>query len=226
MARRRKKRRSRKRIFMAYMLRTICLLVLVGLIVGVVFIVKYFATNIGAGKANKSEFAENTIEISKKGNITGDIYEDFSAGYYDVNELSEMIDSEISDYNRLVGDSDAVKLSEYSVDEGIARVSIEYKDATEYRGFNSTELYVGKVEDLLAQGIKFDKNLIDVSDTTSFISSTDIESISDYNAVVVDENTAVVCPTKILYYTSNIELLDKNSGRAKAEGDYAVIIYK
>ena len=226
MARKRRKRRSKKRIFIAYMLRTLCIVILIGLIAGLVFLIKYFTSNFSMGTSREAEYTENTIEIGKKGNITGDIYEEFSESYYKEDELSKMIDSEIADYNKLSGDSDAVKLVDYKVDSGIAKVSIDYKNDIEYRGFNSTELYVGKVEELIDEGIKFDKNLIDVSDPTSFISSTDIGSIGNYNAVVTKEDVVIICPTKILYYTSNVELLDKNSGRANASGDYAVVIYK
>ena len=224
MARGRRRRKSRKRILVAYLLRTICILILIGLITGMVFLVKHFTKNISFEK--KETFAENTIEINKKGQVIGDIYEDFSESYYVESELSEMINDEIEDYNKLTGNASAVKLKDYSVNEGKAIVSIEYLDSEEYRGFNGKELYVGKVSDLQDKGIVFDKNLISVSDSTTFISSTDINSISDYNAIVTEENVMIICPSKILYYTSNVDLQNKTSGRAKTEGGYAVVIYK
>ena len=100
--------------------------------------VKNFIGNISIGE-KETEFSENTIEVSKDGKITGDIYEDFSKDYYSSDELQKLIDEEIEDYCRVCGDKDAVKLSSFSVEDGKAKLSLEYKDDSDYRSFNSEE---------------------------------------------------------------------------------------
>lgn len=225
MARKRKRRRNKKRMFIAYFLRTICVFIIVLIFAGAFFLIKGLLGKVNVSNSNK-EVTENTVEISKKGQITGDIYEDFDKDYYDEKELSAMIDSEIDDYNRLHGNPNAVVKKSFSVDEDKAMVKIEYDSADSYSGFNGKELYVCTVGELIDSGFVFNQNLMDVSDKTSFISATDIKNYNDYKAVVTDENIKIICPGKVLYRTSNISLIDKSSGRAEVSDDYAVLIYK
>lgn len=225
MARRRKRRRNKKRLFIAYFLRTICVLVLVAIIVGAVFLVKGLVGNIQS-KSSSNDITENSIEVTKKGTIIGNIFESFSEDYYSEKELSKMIDEEVADYCKLSGDDNAVKVSDCVVEDGNAKLSVEYKSSADYRSFNSTEFYCDTVENLLSDGFNFNQNLIDVSDSKKFISTTDIKTIAGNHAIVTDEEVVIICPSKILYYTSNVELIDKSIGKAKPGDGVAIVIYK
>ncbi|MCU6735292.1 hypothetical protein [Diplocloster agilis] len=183
--------------------------------------------------AKLSDLNEDTVYIQKKGQITGVIVEDFTKQYYDAEELQDMLNQEITDYNTESG-RECVTLQSYEVKDGIVRVLIDYVDADCYGKFNGVDFFAG-----LYPGIEeydLPDTMIKVKDNSS-VSMAEVQSEAEekgYHATVVSEKTDVKVTSKILYISENMELVDKTTARVvvdetdenKDTKELAFIIYK
>jgi len=225
-AKKRRRRKKKSRIFIAYLLRTLCVLVVLTAVIGIVLGGKTLFNKISDSRSNKQVLSEDTIVVKSKGQILGSIVEEFDQSVYSADELESMLNSEVGDYNTLAGSEEAVKVKSFSVDNNVAQLDITYESDADYRAFNGTSLYVGSVDEITGKGVLFDKELIDAEGGVS-IPAGSTAKIADYKAVAISEAAVVKVPGKILYYSSNVEPIDKKSVRvSQTEDGLAFILYK
>lgn len=219
-----KSRKRRKRRAKAYALRTLFAV----LCITFILIILFFAWKIVGGVISPQKSVEqDTIIIEKNGSIKGVICEDFDQDYYNADELQEMLSDEINQYAGVSGSAQAVQQKKFQVKNQKAYVTLLYATDADYRSFNEKEIYIGKINDLLTQNVMLNQDLISTQDDGTSVPATQISTLGDAKAVVIEEQTAVQTPGAILYHSNNVTLTGKKS--ATTEGDaenLAIIIYK
>ena len=77
-----------------------------------------------------------TIVLHEDGSLTHVVVEDFSADYYDIEALKQLVDEEVSSYNTRLAE-DRVKVSECRKDGDNVRLVMTYAAPEDYAAFNS-----------------------------------------------------------------------------------------
>lgn len=218
-------RKQRRRRVKAYAARTVFVLAIVSVVLLCAFAVTKLVNRFG--ESSKQADSGDIIEIKKNGTVLGIIEEDFSKDYYDAEGLEAMVGQEIAEYQGISGSDTSVVLKDFHVENGMARVSIAYHSAEDYRSFNNTMLYHGKVSELAGSGISFDRNFLNADNKESGSAAGMASAAADCHAVVLDEKVTVRVPGKILYYSDNVSLTGKKTAVVNGDStESAVIIYK
>lgn len=134
------------------------------------------------------------LDISKNGEITSYIVEDFSASYYDAEELKADVMEAILDVNGQLKQT-AIELTKYDLTEGVMKATVEYQNAKAYEAFNEEKLYVGLLEEAVEEGYQIDS---------------DIEN-DNYRIVIFSEPVDVKVPKKIVYTSEGLQLNGKKT---------------
>ena len=163
----------------------------------------------GCGKDYKVQ--ESTVFILKNGDIVSTDVEEF-ADTYDKAALETYINDAIKVYADENG-SDAVELSELTVENGKATLIMEYASAKDYSDFNGIDLFAGTVGEALAAGYTFDVALASIEDGKATACTKDeIIDSSDLKVVVYKGTGNINVSGKILYSSvENVKYIDKNT---------------
>lgn len=176
-----------------------------------------------AAGCSDSQEDKNTVYLKKDGTVTGTIIEDFSQSYYDSAELENLVKSDTEEYN---GGTEKVKLNKLEVKNEIARLIMNYESAQDYADFNEVVLFSGSVSDAKNAGYEFDYDFAGVEEGNT-VSSDTVKSLTQLNVVIFDENIEVKLDKKILYLSSNAELVDNKTAKFAGEPDgLAYIVYE
>lgn len=168
----------------------------------------------------------NTVIVDKKGTVTEVIVEDFSQPYYDVKELENDVERQISDYNTAAGDEEAVSLDKLELtEENVVFVNLKFKSNTDYAAFNEKELFVGTVADAYAGGYEF-TSMQDVTQEGVVISAEDVLEKGDMNIVIFDEAQQIIVPSRICYISDGVSMVEEKRAINLNEGEKAFIIYE
>ncbi|MCD7981691.1 MAG: hypothetical protein LUF32_05190 [Clostridiales bacterium] len=108
-----------------------------------------------------ADITENTLELKKDGSIVEYTVEDFSASYYDADELESFVDTEVEAY--LAENDGSIRVSRNEVEDQTAYLTIKYDSAETYADFNGIECFVGSIVQAQAAGYDFDLDFIDAS---------------------------------------------------------------
>lgn len=188
---------------------------------------------------------ENTIELKKNGKIVEYIAEDFEASYYDADELSSFVDSEVDAWT---GENDgSIKVSKDKVEDGTAYVTITYDSADTYANFTGTELFSGSVVQAQSAGYDFDLDFISAdtetaSDDTedeesdssviegtiisSYISGSEIAGEDDLKVLIIGDAVDVVVPGTVKYISADFaSITGKSKVSVDAEDGADVLVY-
>ena len=136
-----------------------------------------------AGEANVS-----TMTIDKNGAVQSYIVEDFTASYYDVEELRNSVLEDISYVNEQ-HEQTAIELTKYEVVEGGWKAIIEYQNADVYEDFNEETLYVGLWDEALDEGY----------DVTAEMEN------DNYRILIFSEPVDVKVTKKIVYVSDGLQ---------------------
>lgn len=212
MAKKKGRRRKKSSLVRAYIARAIAIAIVVLIGAGIYVGVKGVYTNIKTSSEQKKaeENAVGTrLEFTSKGAITETIVEDFDSSIYNADELEAMVSDEIVQYATISGDEKLIKLKNIETEDQVAKVSIEYASPEDYRAFNNTDIYFGKVSDLIAKCILFDKNLVAAVEGQENISADKISTLGKYKAIVVSQPCIVKAPKNVVYYSEGTSLVNK-----------------
>ena len=158
----------------------------------------------GCGGDNRKE---TNLSISKDGKITNTIYEAFDKDYYDIDELSDMANREISYYNSEY-DSPKIAISDVGLieDKAIGRIVMIFETSSDYSHFNQANLFYGTVQEALDKGFELSGSLVDKNGKVFDLEK---EDYLNKHIVITGEKTVIYTPYNIEYMTSGVELLDK-----------------
>lgn len=108
----------------------------------------------------------STVQVDKKGKVTGLTVESFEKDYYSKEDLESFITEQVEDYTSQNPDS-TVEVKDISVEEQVAKVMVEYADSEEYASFNEREFYAGTVVQARAAGYGFDADFYQAGSTAA-----------------------------------------------------------
>lgn len=174
-----------------------------------------------AGCGTTVEGESSVVYVEKNGTVISLDVEELAQDYYDAEELESFVNDAVSEYTEEHGRS-SVKVQELTVEEGTARLQMQYKTADDYSAFNGIELYQGKVIDSLAAGYVFEGEFARVEDGKVIGAATkqEIYAEDDLKVVIIRANTDVQVDGEICFVScENVELTG-NSSVSIREGYY------
>lgn len=189
-----------------------------------------------SGCSNKTAVDTSTVFVEKKGRIVSVDVEKLDKDYYDTTELEEYIADYVTNYTSEHGDT--VEQVSFEVEEGTAKLQMEYDTYEDYSSFNGIELYTGTVVKAQAAGYDFDTEFMAASKDSEdeskgqTVDKSEVLSDDENKVVVIKANVDVSVPGKILYVsTQNTEVTGKDTVSikgedAEAEAALTYIIYK
>ena len=122
----------------------------------------------GCGKSLEAD--RDTVYVQKKGTVVSAAIADFDKDYYD-------------DYQEEHGKK-SVSVDEFSVEEGVAKLLIQYAGCEEYEDFNGVTLFSGTIPQALAEGYGFDEEFTEIADGKA-AGTVDSKTITDLDAKVI-----------------------------------------
>ena len=171
----------------------------------------------GSCGTDYTETDMNTVYVLKDGKIVSTDLESFDASKYDQTKLESYVAGMIDTYNKENGE-DSIVQKEFSVEENIATLVLEYVDTDAFEAINGVELFVGSLEEAKKAGYSFAEDITFakmVDGKAMAAVSSDFADNVEYKVIVIKSNTKVVVPGEICYVsTENI---------AKVGKDYVVI---
>lgn len=145
----------------------------------------------------------NTVYVEKKGTVIGASIEKMDKDYYSEEELEKFIDEKVETYQKN-HEKSSVKVSDFSVKDGVAELFVKYAGYEEYQEFNNVTLFAGTVPQALAAGYDFNTKFTEIKDGKA---SGEVESSkiteSDYKVVVLSEKIDVKVDGTIKYISSD-----------------------
>lgn len=145
----------------------------------------------------------NTVYVEKKGTIIGASIEKMDKDYYKEDELKEFIDEKVEAYQK-EHEKNSVKVSDFSVKDGVAELFMKYAGYEEYQEFNDVTLFAGTVPQALAAGYDFNTEFTKIKDgkASGEVESSEVTE-SDYKVVVLSEKIDVNVDGTIKYMSSD-----------------------
>ena len=154
----------------------------------------------GCGKSLEAN--RDTVYVQKKGTVVSAAIADLDKDYYDEEELKSYIDERVEQYQEEHG-KDSVKVDDFSVEEGTAKLFIKYAGCEEYEDFNEVTLFSGTIPQALAEGYDFNAEFTAVEDGKA-AGSADTKTIVDLDAkvIVLSEKVDVKVDGTVQYVSS------------------------
>ncbi len=176
--------------------------------------------------SNMVDLSETTVLVEKSGKVTDAIVESFDKGYYNSDELKKMVEEEISSYGKLSGSSENAKLTEFKIEEGTAKVYIEFASAADYASFNGVSFFFGTISEAYDNGYDLDVTLKS-STSNETIGKDELMEMGKNHILIASEPIKIQTYSNILYSTANVDILDDKQARISDESEgLAYIILK
>lgn len=160
------------------------------------------------GCASNRDDGKNNLVISDGGEVTMRIREPFGEDYYDINELKDMLQKEVSEYNTQAGESlIEVKKVELS-DSKVADVEISFATGKDYGSFNNEDMFIGTGFQADVQGWNLSVILTGVNDSSETIGQSDLKQVSDETLLISGYSGTIYLPSKAKYISDNVSVLE------------------
>ena len=233
--RRLSKRELQKRKRRVYRNRFLLLLFLAAAIVLIVFIVRGFpfqkegeGSEAEAGSLSSDNAAQEegegsetllSLEFFKNGSILETVTEDFDSEMYSPEELKEMADRELAEYNKEAG-GDKLDLEEIKFKDGKALLSVKYASDADYTAFTGEEIVFEKIADVSSS--KFTESVTGVKNN-DIITSGEIGNLK-WTVIIINADADIKTPKKIRYASSGVTVTGKKTAEvASGEGSSFII---
>lgn len=169
------------------------------------------------GGCGSAEVTRDTLVMNPGGNLTYTIISDFTDPAYDLDELTQLAQQEVTGYGQ------GVQISSAVVEEGILTFRYTFDSFAHYAAFMDTSCYQSSVAEALRNGYKQDTKLISAKDGKS-VALKEL-AIEGYKLFIWNEKIPVKCDGRVLYYSSNLKLTGKKEVAPKEDviGTYYVI---
>ncbi|NLG02248.1 MAG: hypothetical protein GX567_00195 [Clostridia bacterium] len=171
---------------------------------------------------------ETTVVVGKDGSITSAVVESFDKEYYNSAGLEAMANEEINEFNQSehVKETGKATLSKFEVADQVAKLYVKFDQAEGYAAFNQTDFFQGKVSEAYERGYSFDVSLKNAQGA-QVIGKEELLEKGKNHILILEEPVCVSVPKEILFYSSNVELIDDKSARVSSESQgLAYILYK
>jgi hypothetical protein len=184
-------------------------------------------------KASAEPKSDTTFQVYSDNSFIVTYSEDFSEDYYSKDELSEMVDKEIAEFN----ENDAV-----SKDNGISKDFLEVKDKkavlkikfNNYKDYNAyssgyvdssrnAKLFLGTYEEAIGEGYSCNTKFIKTDDSTE-LSIEDIKADSELYIMYTNEGMRIAIEGTIVAAGANVTVEDNIAKTSDKKENY--IVYK
>lgn len=165
----------------------------------------------------------NTVSIDKKGTVTETIVEEFAQSYYDADELKEMIDQEVADYNAKAGEN-SVTVKTFEVEEGKVKLVRTYTSYEDYAALNHSEFFAGTVAEAYDAGYSFE-DMVSPDGSTTLTKQSVLEN-GESKIVICDVAGNVRVSGKITYISEDVEVQDHKTATVLEDGEISYILYQ
>lgn len=190
---------------------------------GKILLISAVCAMILSGCSMKYSAEENAVYVNKNGEVVSAIVESFDKEYYDAEELQDMLEQSVVEYNAENG-KNSIEVDSFKLDNGVLKVIMNYLTWADYSNFNEVQFFAGELSDI--QGKNYGKNI-------SFISRDGSETVAfetiegDYRVVLVEEKIVVQTAGKIAYVSENMSVEGDKLARLKEDAaGIGYIIYK
>lgn len=168
------------------------------------------------------DYDKSAVEISKDNSVVAILIEDFSAEYYQYDELMQFVQQDVQEYNSERGGT-VVSVGEATLDNGVVRMELQFDSVDSYNGYMPEELFVGTLQGAYDLGYNFNRTLYVAGNDNATIGIEELLNMGNAKVVVVTGDICVRCPSKIAYYSTGMTMLDDNTVRADGEDNYFII---
>ncbi|MBR4965885.1 MAG: hypothetical protein IKY53_05255 [Lachnospiraceae bacterium] len=179
---------------------------------------------VACNQQNPDKIGATTLFADKEGKITETIVEDFSMPQYNTEELSLAIAEEVAAYNSEAG-VDTIKLEHFNVENGIVKAQLVYNTASDYEAFNNEAFFNGTISEALAAGYTMDVILQNPANPDETIDLYQILTMQDKKVMITAIPARLRVPSKILYVSEDVTIIDEYEVDAFENADATIIIY-
>ncbi len=175
------------------------------------------------------------VSVRKNGKVQTVDVEAFDESYYSQEEFQTFAQDVINDYNQSKG-AEAVALKGLTVEEGVAKLKMEFATVKDYSSFSGITLFQGSVADALAAGYLFEADFMTVEGGELKLKATKshIFELEGLKVIIIGANTDVKVPGSIYYVsTENVSVVAEDTVSIRDEEStslesdvYTYIIYK
>lgn len=170
---------------------------------------------------NLKEIENDTLYISKEGNLELADVEVFDKSYYSESELKDFVKETIEDYNNQE-EAGKVGLEEFSVKDEVAKVLLSFDSADTYEGFQGEKLRVLDSEEV-ESNLVLPESFVKATDGST-VGKDEVLAEKDLHYLIVEGVLNIQLDGTIVYY-SDASLTGDNLIQTTGE-QIAVIIYK
>lgn len=170
---------------------------------------------------NLKEIENDTLYISKEGNLELADVEVFDKSYYSESELKDFVKETIEDYNNQE-EAGKVGLEEFSVKDEVAKVLLSFDSADTYEGFQGEKLRVLDSEEV-ESNLVLPESFVKATDGST-VGKDEVLAEKDLHYLIVEGVLDIQLDGTIVYY-SDASLTGDNLIQTTGE-QIAVIIYK
>ena len=175
------------------------------------------------GCSDNRDDGKSNLLISKNAEVTMRIRESFNEDYYNIDELREMLQSEVSEYNAQTGESlIEVKKAEVT-GSGYTDIEIVFSSGKDYARFNNEDMFIGSGLQADVQGWNLSVILTDPSDSAATIGQTDLKQLDDDTLMISNYSENIYLPSKVKYVSDNVTVLDDKKSVKKNSEDSGLI---
>lgn len=153
------------------------------------------------------------VYVGKKGNVQTVDVEAFDKSYYSETDFETFAQEAIDTYN-MSHEVDAIELTEFTVEEDVAKLKMEYKTVADYSNFNEITLYQGTIAEAVSEGYLFDVDFskVENGEVTGTATRADILAEEGLSVLVIKANTNVQIDGTIYYVSSaNVTVTAKDT---------------
>lgn len=152
---------------------------------------------------NSLEADRSTVYVQKKGTVIGAAVGELDKDYYAEDGLETYINEKVEAYQEQYGKK-SVKVNDFSVEDNIAKLFIEYAGYQDYQELNNVTLFAGTIPQALAAGYSFDEEFTKVTDG-SLGEGVDAEEVIGFDGkvVILSEKIDVKVDGTIKYVSSD-----------------------
>lgn len=189
-----------------------------------------------------SNVTENTVELKKNGKIIEYAIEDFSASYYDTEELQSYVEAQVDEW--LAENDGSIKISKSEVEEQTAYLTVEYDSADTFSDFSGEECFAGTIVQAQSGGYDFDVDFIKAADSeqdedssvsvdegegNTEVSAKEVLQDDDLKVFIVKGSANIVVPGQIQYVSAEgTKIVDEHTvsvERIQGAQDTGVLVY-
>ena len=158
------------------------------------------------------------VEVSKDGAVKSVIYEAFAEPNYDVNELTEMVNTKVSDFNsEYLSTKVTVDSLKYDEEKKTVKLVMDYNSANDYADFNEVSFFYGTLTEAEEKGYTVSADMVGTGDDK--LPDDWKEQYKDKHIIICDEAVKVKAPYKIDFISKDVQLLSKKEVVPAGESD-------